>query len=274
MNADPVFTLTLFGTMLLVVWVILTAVRQQVTGLSDFGQGLLGIASLFALLTAAWFYYLEGRGRARHELSAFATVVPFAADSKEGERVLVQLAGTVTNKGTFPAEYECVGADIRGLTATPPTRERDFYYEVKTDVLVSPPDNAEWRRCMAIERRRRARKQAREIKRLGLEHQRAPPPRPVDSGVRYGLISLEAGESYTIHLEAVVPCRYVAVRLHFIVPKPRSDSVPEATGLVPLTDACRASREIARSGVVESADSASRTDLTASRSGQAGLTSN
>lgn len=261
-GADPVFTLTLMGTIFLVAWVALTAARQPVSGLSDFGQGLLGIASLFALLAAGWLYFLEGRNRARHELSAVATVVPLEAEEGVG-MVLVQLAGTVTNRGAFPSDYECVGADIRGVRSQAPGRSTNFYFEIATDPLVPPPGNDQWRTCMEMEGKRWDRREARQRQRLG----RDIPPRPFpppDSGVRYGLFTLEAGESHTSSLEAVVPCTYAAVRLHFVVPKPGKDSVPEAKGLFPLVDACRASREIAAKGIVGSGGSSTRIEFGAS----------
>jgi hypothetical protein len=263
-GSDPVFTLTVMGTLFLVAWVILMAARQRVSGLSDFGQGLLGIASLFALLAAAWLYFLEGRAKPRHEVSAVGTVVPLAPDKQGMGRVLVQLAGTLINRGVFPVEYECIGVDVRGFKPGEAANDERFKYDILSQPLAKAVKTMEWMHCMKIEEHRWYERQERYFDRRRIKGQRAAEFRPPDSGLRYPPLTLEAGESRTLDYEIVVPCEYAAVRLHFMVPKPHSDSAPEAKAVLSLIDPCRASVAGARQAEPRPAAGATRVEFGAS----------
>jgi hypothetical protein len=245
-DTDPAFTLTVIGTVLLAIWVLFTARKQPIAGFSDFGQGLLGIASLFALLGGVWLFYLQGTGRPRQEVVAVATVAPLGHDESGEGTVLVQLIGRITNRGAFPAKYECVGEDVRGFRGDrPPPRNPGSSKDLLTEPLAPRVNDRLWRHCMQEEGRKWQARRRREIERLGGSVTPAAFTEP-NSGVRFSTFTLEPGETGELDFEVVVPCRYAAVRLHFAVPKPDSISAPEAKAVVSLIDACRQSAAIGK----------------------------
>jgi len=139
-----------------------------------------------------------------------------------------------------------VAEDVRGFPGDrllPPSGDNSI--DVLTEPVAPPRLGAQWNHCIQEEERRWQARRRRNLEALGLA---AVPGtfKPPNSGVRFNAFTLESGESRELDYEVVVPCRYVAVRLHFSVPKPNSISAPESKAVVSLLDACRQSEAIGK----------------------------
>lgn len=240
---EPIFFFLVIGSILTTFWMLRKARRLSETDLGHFGQGLLGIASVLALMVGLIAYYLEGRSKVRVDSSTAATIVPLEP-GPEGGRVLVQMVGTVTNRGFFPTTFECVAIDVRGFRPVL-SRNRRFVWDLDTEPLMEgTAGGARWDSCLKEEQRRWEAQEARRLREPGMAGESRRPFIRTNSGIRYDTYDLLPGESRTHDVEVVVPCVYAAVRVHFVVPKPGTDAYQDLKKVHSIRDECRISRRL------------------------------
>ncbi len=230
------------GLVALLIWF---AFDKQWQELGNVGQGLLGFASVIALIVAALLYYEAGRDRARIEAEARATIVPFSRDERGVPRVLVQVAGTVTNRGETRLKFDCVGVDVRGFRSDRRiSRNGVFHYDVNTEALLTETAKGDqWQDCVQQERDRWNSQENERLQRLSLPEQARRQFYPPNSGHRYDPFELSIGESRTLDLELVIPCTYAALRLHFLVPRPDAAVADEAKAVYSIVEECSKSAQ-------------------------------
>lgn len=246
-DTNPLLTFATILSLIFTISVIVIGLQKSGDDFGHFGQGLFGIAGSIGFLVAAWLFYFQGTDKPRLKIDTMPTVVPLMPDAQGRGRVLLQLNNMITNNGGFPAKYDCVAVDVRGLKpADALPRHPVFRYDVNTSPLViADSSNPQWAHCMTLERERWERRERKRLDKFRLPDSAALQFVTPDSGYRYDEFTLEAGESRTRDFEVVIPCDYAAVRVHFVVPKPANKSVTELKTVISLLDGCEKSLESA-----------------------------
>lgn len=258
-QADTViFLAIILGTVAAVATTCVALAKKNTDNIGEFGNGVLGLTSMIAVVAGSWLYYFEGRGHPRVNVSASATVVGLPTPGWQGlnhplRNVLVQISVVIENRGERARGFNCAALDIIGLTGT---EHRVMPY---TDDLTGPsllaidphaPADPVWVNCVGpgnFEDGRNVRAREHQQKHRGDADVVNPPviSGPPQSGARYRDFFMEPGERTTKTWEQLVPCTFSAVRVIFKLPKPDGTADYETKILIPIVDICRGLRLVA-----------------------------
>ena len=257
MSRDFLFWILIVASAAGFVTLLVGFLRHKSTNFGEFGNGVLGMATMIALIVGGWLYLFEGRTHPKVDISAAATVVGIPPrgwrPGRAMQNVLVQISVNIENRGERGRWFNCAALDILGLQGV---ENRTAPYP---DDLAGPsllriqPNQASdpvWTHCVGangFEARRDQTELQEQNERRG-ESDSVNPPRissPPGSGARYRDFYMEPGERITKTWEQPVPCSFNAVRVIFKLPKPNGTADYETKILVPIADICRGQRLVA-----------------------------
>jgi hypothetical protein len=254
---DPLFWMLVAASLGGLVTLAVGLMKHTSTNFGEFGNGVLAMATMIALIAAGWLYLFEGRTHPKVNVSASATVVGVPPTgwrpNHSMQSVLVQISVSIENRGEQGRWFNCAALDILGLQGaedrTSPYPD-DLAGISLLRILPGQPADPLWTRCVGpngFEENRNRAELEEQNRRRGDSDSVNPPRisgRP-ESGARYRDFYMEPGERTTKTWEQFVPCSYNVVRVIFKLPKPDGTAEYETKILVPIADICRGQRLVA-----------------------------
>lgn len=192
-------------------------------GFTNLFQGFAAIATVIALIVAAFLYVEERKDRAKLGLEIRTLAIP--VQGKDGRRaILFQVSAKTNNFGFRTVTAECINLDIAGL----PANLKEVSYARPEFQLASliPADTSSdrWKRCAITQDGGR-------------------------TGFYWGPSTLEPGSSDTSYYELEVPCTFRAVRTLIKIRRPSEPGKADNYKLLsPISDVCAGKRSYMTAG--------------------------